>query len=202
MHHFAILVENAPGVPPSSAGPCGRKDKAVRRRFDTVKARLIQMKQRRCVAEVRVSYRIPRLHLHPDALEADVHQQRMRSIVDPRARSDAAPQELSGPLLASSMWLYLGFIGAALFGAGLVALFDGAPHFIALALAIGGAVAAPLCWLRARLAIDRAPRRSRSVRDASFLAGPEVTRLGRHAQDCAELAAWPIADRTGPLSHR
>ena len=132
-----------------------------------------------------------------------MHQQSMRSIVNARAHSDAAPQELSGPLLASSMWLYLGFVGAALFGAGLVALFDGAPHFIAVALAIAGAVAAPLCWLRARMAIERAPRRSRPVRDASFLAvGPEVTRLGRHAQDCAELAAWPVAGRTGPLPHR
>ena len=126
----------------------------------------------------------------------------MRSIVDARARSAAGPEDLSAPLLASSMWLYLGFIGAALFGGGLVALYDGAPHVVALALAIGGAVAAPVCWLRARIAVDRVPQRSRSVRDASFLAGPEVTRLGRHAQDCAELAAWPVAGRTGPLPHR
>jgi hypothetical protein len=131
-----------------------------------------------------------------------VYQQRMESIVNARVRSDAARQESSGSLVASSLWLYLGFIGAATFGAGLVALFDGAPHIVALTLAGVGAIAAPFCWLRARMAVDQATRTSRSMRDTSFLAGPEVTRLGRHAQDCAELAAWPIAGRTGPLQRR
>ena len=131
-----------------------------------------------------------------------MYQQRMDSILGARTRSDAARQPLKRSLLASSMWLYLGFIGAATFGAGLVALFDGAPHTVALVLACAGGVAALFCWLRARMAVDRAPSRRGAARDASFIAGPEVTRLGRHAQDCAELAAWPIAGRTGPLSHR
>jgi len=119
-----------------------------------------------------------------------------------RAREGATRTELSGPLLTSSLWLYLGFMGAAAFGAGLSTLVDGAaPHSVAIVLAIAGAVAAPLCWLRARIALAR-PTTTRFARDGSFMAGPEITRLGRHAQDCAELAAWPgVGGRTGPLPH-
>ena len=134
-------------------------------------------------------------------------QHRTTSIADARAdlagaRADPFRTEISGPILASSLWLYLGFIGAAAFGAGLIMLADGeAPRYVSLALAIAGLVAAPLCWLRARNALAPSPRVN-FPRDGSFLAGPEVTRLGRHAQDCAELAAWPgVAGRTGPLPH-
>ena len=136
-----------------------------------------------------------------------MNQHRTTSIEDAGAafadaRHDAARTELSSSLLASSLWLYLGFIGAAAFGAGLIVFVEGAaPHYVAIVLAIAGAVAAPLCWLRARLALTR-PTTARFARDGSFLASPEVTRLGRHAQDCAELAAWPgVGGRTGPLPH-
>jgi hypothetical protein len=137
-----------------------------------------------------------------------VNQHRTRSIEDAgaelaRARDDAARTELSGPLLTSSLWLYLGFLGAAGFGAGLITLVDGAaPHSVAIVLAIAGAVSAPLCWLRARMSLERPTTTARFSRDGSFLAGPEITKLGRHAQDCAELAAWPgVGGRTGPLPH-
>jgi hypothetical protein len=140
-------------------------------------------------------------------MEIYVHKHRTKSIEDTgaeltRARDAAARTELSGPLLTSSLWLYLGFIGAAAFGAGLIMLVDGVtPHYVAFVLAIAGAAAAPLCWLRARTSLER-PTTTRFARDGSFLAGPEITRLGRHAQDCAELAAWPgVGGRGGPLPH-
>jgi hypothetical protein len=166
------------------------------------------MKQSRYRDEVRVSHRVSRLRLQPRSTETHVNQHRTKSIEDvgaelARARDGATSTELSGPLLRSSLWLYLGFIGAAAFGAGLITLVDGAaPHSVAIVLAIAGAVAAPLCWLRARIILMPPMTTARLARDGSFLAGPEITRLGRHAQDCAELAAWPgVGGRTGPLPH-
>lgn len=89
------------------------------------------------------------------------------------------PPGADGAVMASSLWLYLGFIGAAAFGGGLILLFD--PHAngaLALAIAIFGASLAPASWLIgwriARASLGEAP--------------PERSTV---AENCAELAAWP-----------
>ncbi len=109
-----------------------------------------------------------------------------------------APRIGARRLIASSLWLYLGFIGASALGTGVLELLDGDPSAPwPIALATAGAVLAVASWHRGRIALESDARR---VRDASFALGPEVTRLGRHARDCAELAAWPTAaHRTRPL---
>lgn len=104
-------------------------------------------------------------------------------------------------LVATSFWLYLGFIGASLLASGLGELLDrDASALGAIVLAAAGAVLAVVGWRRGRIAMDSNARRAV---DTSFALGPEVTRLGRHARDCAELAAWPeAARRTRPLGRR
>jgi hypothetical protein len=81
-------------------------------------------------------------------------------------------------LLACSVWLYLGFIGAAAFGGGLILLVDAqANAAVALAIVIFGASLAPASWLVgwrvARASLGESPAR------------------GSITDDCAELAAWP-----------
>ena len=86
---------------------------------------------------------------------------------------------VDGAVMASSLWLYLGFIGAAAFGGGLILLFDRhANGALALAIAIFGASLAPASWLIgwriARASLGDAPSERSPV-----------------AENCAELAAWP-----------
>lgn len=89
------------------------------------------------------------------------------------------PPGVDGALMASSLWLYVGFMGAAAFGGGLILLFD---HHtsggLALAIAIFGASLAPASWLIgwriARASLGEAPAEQSTV-----------------AENCAELAAWP-----------
>jgi hypothetical protein len=58
-------------------------------------------------------------------------------------------------LLACSLWLHVGFIGAVAVAAGLIQLFAGeASAFSALALAFSGGVLAAACWHRARTALE------------------------------------------------
>ncbi len=84
-------------------------------------------------------------------------------------------------LLACSLWLYLGFIGAAAFGGGLILLFDGHTNgALALAILIFGASLAPASWLIAWRAA-RAP------------SGEDPRERSSVAEHCAELAAWPAA---------
>jgi hypothetical protein len=58
-------------------------------------------------------------------------------------------------LLACSLWLHVGFIGAVAVAAGLIQLFDGeASAFSALALASSGGVLAAASWHRARTVLE------------------------------------------------
>ncbi len=106
---------------------------------------------------------------------------------NPRHQAPGAPPDRGDAALVScSVWLYVGFLGAAAFGAGLILLFDGhTSGALAVAVAVLGGVLAPASWLRAWIIVNGA------LGDQGFASGPEVTRLGRHARDCAELAAWP-----------
>jgi hypothetical protein len=82
-------------------------------------------------------------------------------------------------LLACSLWLYLGFIGAAAFGGGLILLFEAHSNAaVALAIVIFGALLAPTSWLAGWRAARAAPRETAAAR-------------GPITDDCAELAAWP-----------
>jgi hypothetical protein len=97
-------------------------------------------------------------------------------LIAPRA---FPPPGGDGAVVASSLWLYLGFIGAAAFGGGLILLFDGhTSGALALAIAIFGASLAPASWLIgwrvARESLGEAPAERSTV-----------------AENCAELAAWP-----------
>ena len=89
------------------------------------------------------------------------------------------PLGADGAVMKSSLWLYLGFIGAAAFGGGLIQLFDRHTNgALALAIAIFGASLAAASWLIgwrvARASLGEAPAERSAV-----------------AENCAELAAWP-----------
>jgi hypothetical protein len=63
------------------------------------------------------------------------------------------------PLIASSLWLRLGFVAASVAGVALTELYRGeASPFAALAWIFGGAVLAALSWRRARILLDRLDR--------------------------------------------
>lgn len=58
-------------------------------------------------------------------------------------------------LLACSLWLHAGFIGAAAVAAGVIPLFGGEASLLsALALVFSGGVLAAACWRRARTVLD------------------------------------------------
>ena len=68
------------------------------------------------------------------------------------------------PLVACSLWLHVGFVGAAALAVGLLQLFDGETAWLsALALAFSGAVLAAASWLRARSVLEDAERVSSSA---------------------------------------
>ncbi len=89
------------------------------------------------------------------------------------------PSGVDRALLACSVWLYLGFIGAAAFGGGLILLFEAqANAALALAIVIFGAFLAPVSWFVGWSA-------------ARAALGETVPPKGPATDDCAEIAAWP-----------
>ena len=67
-------------------------------------------------------------------------------------------------LVACSLWLHIGFIGASALAAGLLQLFDGeAKWSFALALAFSGAVLAAASWRRGLIVLERADRDQTSL---------------------------------------
>jgi hypothetical protein len=70
-------------------------------------------------------------------------------------------------LIACSLWLHIGFIGAAALAVGLLQLFDGEPEWLSgLALVFSGGVLAAASWRRARAILERAERTSAVATDA------------------------------------
>ena len=64
-------------------------------------------------------------------------------------------------LVACSLWLHIGFIGAAALAVGLLQLFDGEPEWLwVLALVFSGGVLAAASWRRARTVLEQAERTS------------------------------------------
>jgi hypothetical protein len=64
-------------------------------------------------------------------------------------------------LIVCSLWLHIGFIGAAAMAVGLLQLFDGEPERLsALALVFSGGVLAAASWRRARAVLEHAERTS------------------------------------------
>ena len=61
-------------------------------------------------------------------------------------------------LIACSLWLHIGFIGAAALAVGLLQLFDGEAKWSSLALALSGGVLAAPSWRRARTVLEHAER--------------------------------------------
>lgn len=80
----------------------------------------------------------------------DAHRHAMNHGAARDARSDRA-------LVACSLWLYAGFIGAAVFGAGLILHFGADTGGAAtLAVAVAGGALALASWTRARAVLERA----------------------------------------------
>jgi hypothetical protein len=64
-------------------------------------------------------------------------------------------------LVACSLWLHIGLIGAAALAVGLLQLFDGETKWLsALALAFSGGALAAASWRRARTVLEHAERSS------------------------------------------
>ena len=73
-------------------------------------------------------------------------------------------------LVACSLWLHVGFVGAAALAAGLIQLFDGEANWLsALGLALSGGVLAAACWLRSRTVLERAERASAVAPVTSYM---------------------------------
>jgi hypothetical protein len=100
------------------------------------------------------------MHWHGSALE-EVSRGRMGDLRT-RYRSAAEMQNnTQRALIACSLWLHIGFIGAATLAAGLLQLFDGEGKWLsALALAFSGGVVAAASWRRARTVLEHADRSS------------------------------------------
>jgi hypothetical protein len=80
----------------------------------------------------------------------------------PELQSDA-----ERALVACSLWLHIGFIGAAALAAGLLQLFDSEASWLsALALAFSGCVLAAASWRHARTVLEDVERTSAVAGDA------------------------------------
>ena len=67
--------------------------------------------------------------------------------------------DIERALVACSLWLRIGFIGASAFAAGLLQLFDGEARWpFALAVAFSGGVLAAASWRRGLAVLERADR--------------------------------------------
>lgn len=88
-------------------------------------------------------------------------------------------------LIASSLWLHIGFIGASVLGVGLLQLFDGeANRPLPLALAFFGSLLAAATWRRGLTVLQHAERASVVATDAPRnLAGVAQTRRTRRDSD-------------------
>jgi hypothetical protein len=70
-------------------------------------------------------------------------------------------------LIARSLWLHIGFIGASVLGVGLLQLFDGEANWpSALALAFFGSLLAAATWRRGLTVLQNAERASAAAADA------------------------------------
>jgi hypothetical protein len=80
----------------------------------------------------------------------------MNDRTNPVAQSPAPRGEAEHALVASGMWLRVGFVGASALAATLAMLFRGeAPALLTLATGFGGGVLAALAWRHARVVLDR-----------------------------------------------
>ena len=79
-------------------------------------------------------------------------------------------------LIASGVWLRLGFIGAFGFGAGVLQLFEGGMSPLsALALAVGGGALAVVSWWRGRAALENVDEATVVTSGAASLAAATGT---------------------------
>jgi uncharacterized membrane protein len=76
------------------------------------------------------------------------------------------PDSTKRALVACSLWLHIGFIGASAVAIGVLHLVDGDAPLSALALAVSGGILAAAGWRRSRTVLDAAEQPSRIGRDA------------------------------------
>lgn len=126
-----------------ASGPSlsGHKNKSIRNRFDACRRCLKQTKQNWPSGEVLLRHLPHRLLSHQGFQESQVHHSSERTLV------------------ACSLWLHMGLIGASASAAGLLWLFGGEAEWLsALALAISGGMVAAASWRRARSILGYAER--------------------------------------------
>jgi hypothetical protein len=133
------------------------------------------------------------MHPEPKTFGEGVHE---RGHTGTQALEDRA-------LVAGSIWLYLGFIAAAAFGAGLTLTLDNETNgVLTSAVIVAGGVLAPACWLRARTIFERAARESSAATAAPVAPAAGVAPLRRHVRECVEHAWTDVVGRSRPLQHR
>jgi hypothetical protein len=82
-------------------------------------------------------------------------------------------------LIACSLWLHIGFIGAAASAAGLLRLFEGETNWpLAVGLALSGGALAAVTWRRARTVLEHAERASAVSIPPWRNAHGQINRLG------------------------
>jgi hypothetical protein len=150
-----------------------------------------QTKQNRSPGEVLLPHAANRLHRNSGLQEIQVHQHR-----DTRDEVSLAElqRDADRPLVACSLWLHIGFIGAAALAAGLLQLFDGETAWLsALALAISGAVLAAASWRHALTILEDAERASSSAG-----AAPGESALRASSRHAVRRMSSPISAAIGP----
>jgi hypothetical protein len=84
---------------------------------------------------------------------------------------DSTPErrtDIDRAVVACSLWLHTGFIGAVAVAAGLIEMFDaGASGLSALALIVSGGVLAAASWRRGRTVLEDAERAKTAAKGAS-----------------------------------
>ncbi len=90
--------------------------------------------------------------------------------------SPASRGEAKHALVASGLWLRVGFVGASALAATLAMLFRGEPPaLLTLATGFGGGVLAALAWRHARVVLDQATPAGASL--AARVPRPVLTRF-------------------------
>jgi hypothetical protein len=94
---------------------------------------------------------------------------------------DSTPEprtDIDRAVVACSLWLHTGFIGAVAVAAGLIEMFDAASTLSALALIVSGGVLAAASWRRGRAVLEDAERAKTAARGASSAVVHPLPRRG------------------------
>ena len=111
------------------------------------------------------------------------------------------------PLVACSLWLLIGFIGATVLAAGILRLFETPASWLsALTLVVCGGIVAARSWRRGRAALGHAERRLPSTQHGSSGTVSQLPRrashlTNRYASDTATPFIMPRESKPGRSAH-